>query len=251
MVLFHRVDDRVKGSPLGCGNREFRAYCDFFSSHFEVVPLSEIVARLRSGRDLSNLLAITFDDGYRDNYLYAAPILRDFGLPACFFVATRFIGSDITPFWDRQYGVRSWWMTWDEVRALRDQGFEIGGHTRTHVNLGRIDHARAVSEIYGCREDLERELGEAPSLFSYPFGSPGHITEDTRELVRKAGFDCCFSAESGVTVSGSDPFRLKRFAVTPWHQSPMQFGVEMLLPEFRLGPPVSPRTSLELGIEVR
>ena len=138
ITLFHRVDDRYPSDPITCSRAQFTAFCDFFARYFIVVSLSEIVDRLRRGADISRLLAITFDDGYRDNYEFCAAELRRRGLPACFFVATDFIGTDTIPWWDARQSIRPEWMNWDEVRDLLAQGFEIGSHTKTHADCGRI-----------------------------------------------------------------------------------------------------------------
>src|SRR3954469_24023108 len=71
LVVFHRIDDRYPTDPITCGAREFRGYCDFFQRYFIVVPLGELLQRLRDGADISRRLVITFDDGYLDNYQIA------------------------------------------------------------------------------------------------------------------------------------------------------------------------------------
>ena len=81
IALFHRVDDRYPSDPITCTRAQFTAFCDFFARYFIVVSLGELVDRLQSGADISRRLVITFDDGYRDNYTNAFPLLRELGLP--------------------------------------------------------------------------------------------------------------------------------------------------------------------------
>ena len=227
IVLFHRVDDRLNGDPLSVTTRQFRDYCEFFGTHFRVVTVGELLHKLEEHQDVSGHLVITFDDGYRDNFEVAAVELRKLRLPACFFVATNFIGSDHVPWWDAELPVRPQWMNWQQVRALRDQGFEIGSHTRNHVDLGVVSGEAALAEIVGSREQLQAELGGSVPLFSYPFGRITQITESNREAVRQAGYKCCFSAYGGAVAADTDPFRAKRMPIVPsWHDSPYQFGFE-------------------------
>ncbi|WP_446918585.1 polysaccharide deacetylase family protein, partial [Klebsiella pneumoniae] len=84
---------------ISCSVHRFRQFCRFFRAYFDVVPLSEILRRLREGVALDGALAITLDDGYRGNFTVVAPTLREFGLPASFFIATDFIGTDAAPYW--------------------------------------------------------------------------------------------------------------------------------------------------------
>lgn len=228
VVLFHRVDDRLKGNPIACTAADFRRYCAFFRAHFDVIPVGELVRRLRAGEDVGGCLAITFDDGYRDNVDVAAPILQLYGLPACFFIATGLIGTNIRMHWDHEFGVPSAWMQWDQVRALRARGFEIGAHTVSHVDLGMVEGVAAHEEIRGSRRRLEEELGESITLFSYPYGGPNRMTDANRAAVREAGLECCMSAYGGWVDPDTDILDVKRVAVSPWYKSPEQFGFELL-----------------------
>ena len=130
-------------------------------------------------------------------------------------------------------------MNWNEVKALQKRGFEIGAHTMTHPSLARVSHDRVVAEVFGSKQRIERELGGSQVFFSYPFGGTEHMTDDARTIVRWAGYDCCLSGCAGTITAETDPFRLPRFAVTPWHRSTGQFGFEMLLPDSRLASPAA------------
>src|SRR5215208_2750565 len=76
IVAFHRVSDVVAEDGLTMGSSRFEQFCRFFKANFDVIPLSEFVTRLRQGRSVGGTMAITFDDGYLDNYEVAAPVLR-------------------------------------------------------------------------------------------------------------------------------------------------------------------------------
>ena len=93
IVAFHRVSDALPEDGMTHSSAKFEQYCEFFRTHFKVIPLSEQVASCNAANDLGGTLSITLDDGYRDNYEVAAPILRRLNLPATFFVTTGFIGT--------------------------------------------------------------------------------------------------------------------------------------------------------------
>jgi peptidoglycan/xylan/chitin deacetylase (PgdA/CDA1 family) len=236
IVAFHRIDDRYKGDPITSTTDEFRTFCDFFERYFSVVSLSELVDKLERGDDISRHLAITFDDGYRDNHRFAAAELKRRNLPACFFVTTSFVGSSEDVWWDTMRSVKSEWMDWEDVRSLRAQGFEVAPHTVSHVNLGQVTGPDALEEIVGARTRLEAELGGASPHFAYPFGAVENLTEENRDLVRRAGFKCCLSAYGGTVEPSSNPFYLRRTTISPWFISPYQFAFEVLRGRFQGAP---------------
>ena len=244
VVAFHRVrDDASESDALTVDTRTFESYCRFFARFFNVMSLPALISMLESGRQPNRALAITFDDGYRDNFTNAAPVLEKLSLPATFFVVSRWIGTSIVPFWDRARGVEYPWMNWDEVKALQKRGFEIGAHTRTHVDLGSVAGRDARLEIAGAREDLESALGARVESFAYPFGTPNHLTEANRAYVKSAGFRCCCSAFGGTISRATDPFHIPRVPISTWHPYPYQFGFDV-----SLGRSVDPPSSKESDI---
>lgn len=228
IVAFHRVNDELPEDGLTCGSAKFEAFCRFFNERFRIVPLSEQVVACGAGKEMGGTLSITFDDGYRDNHEVAAPILRRLGLPATFFVTTGFIGSGITAPWDRALTPKPGWMSWDQVRSLKAQGFEIGAHTDTHIDLAAADPDTVRAELKTCRQTLEREVGGDVSLFAYPFGGVNNISPAALRLVREAGFTCCVACHGGTNPPVTDPFQLARIGIAEWYATPHQFGFELM-----------------------
>jgi len=229
IVAFHRIEDAGGPDELTTSVGMFERYCRFFQRHFRVVSLRDLVLRLERGLPLNRELVITFDDGYRDNFEKAVPVLEHYALPATFFVVTQWIGTDVVPWWDRARGVRHPWMTWDQVRRLHQKGFEVGAHTRTHVDLGGVSEDEAWAEIRDARVELERQLAAPVELFAYPYGGPTNLAERSRAVVKRSGFRCCCSCFGGRNATGTDPFHLRRVPISPWYASPHQFGLEVAL----------------------
>jgi peptidoglycan/xylan/chitin deacetylase (PgdA/CDA1 family) len=182
---------------------------------------------LEKGAPLRRELAITFDDGYEDNYLIAAPILKSMGLPATFFIATSFVGTESVAWWDEGQPARRAWMTWGQIQSLSMQGFEIGAHTRSHADLSVLSEENAREEISGSRLDLETKLSVPVDLFAYPYGGEHQITTGIQNLVKASGFRCCCSCYGGVNAQGADPFSLHRVPISSWHQSPHALGFDL------------------------
>lgn len=227
IVAFHRVRNEAGSDPLTVSVPLFERYCRFFTDFFQVVPLRAIVERLERGEKLNSELAITFDDGYLDNFENAAPVLETLSLPATFFVVTHWIGTDLVAWWDRADHLQHRWMTWDHVRSLHSRGFDIGAHTRTHMDLGSADATDAEREILGARRDLECQLNASVDLFAYPYGRRENLCDTNRELIKAAGFRCCCSCFGGVVTARTDPFHLSRVPVSPRYPSPHEFGFDV------------------------
>jgi len=115
-----------------------------------------------------------------------------------------------------------------QIKRLRDEGMEIGGHTVNHPILAVLDAQQARAEIIGCRHRLEEITGAPVTLFAYPNGKPGrdYGPRDV-DLVKEAGFTAAVSTLGGVAHRGSDVFQLPR--VGTWERSPRRLGVRLLL----------------------
>lgn len=113
------------------------------------------------------------------------------------------------------------------VKALRDAGMRIGGHTRTHPILCATGDAEAEAEIGGGLDDLASIIGERPVLFAYPNGKPG-LDYDARHVAMadRAGCRFAFSTQSGVADLTSAPLELPRF--TPWDRTHLRFSLRAL-----------------------
>jgi peptidoglycan/xylan/chitin deacetylase (PgdA/CDA1 family) len=118
-------------------------------------------------------------------------------------------------------------MTSDQLRALRAAGMGIGGHTRSHPILARLDDAQAQAEIEQGKAELEAILGEPISLFAYPNGKPQQdYLPRHAAMVQAAGFRAAVSTAPGAARWQDDPYQLPRF--TPWDRTPARFGLRMV-----------------------
>jgi peptidoglycan/xylan/chitin deacetylase (PgdA/CDA1 family) len=103
------------------------------------------------------------------------------------------------------------WLTWDDVRTLRDAGMTLGGHTVTHPLLARLPEAAQAAEVEDGARRLAEETGRRPRWFAYPVGTPDAFDARTRRVVEAAGFDLAFSFYSGWNPwTRWDPFDVRR-----------------------------------------
>lgn len=94
ILVYHRVNDECDPYFGGVPPTVFDRQMEHLASRYRVLPLPDLVAALRARELPGRAVAVTFDDGYRDNYLHAFPILQRHSIPATIFLATSAIGSD-------------------------------------------------------------------------------------------------------------------------------------------------------------
>lgn len=128
---------------------------------------------------------LSFDDGWKNEYTYAFPLLKKYHMKATFFIFTNPIDHK-----------KSHWMSWAEVLEMDKAGMEIGGHTRTHPVLTKIVTDKELDkEIAGGKAIIEQRLGHSIFVFAYPFGLKDARVE---AAVTRAGFTLARTVLSGV-----------------------------------------------------
>jgi glycosyltransferase involved in cell wall biosynthesis/peptidoglycan/xylan/chitin deacetylase (PgdA/CDA1 family) len=213
VLTYHQVQDPADdGSSVG--RAAFREQMEFVKANYRVVRLADGVKMLQSGGASEKLVAITFDDGYLDNATAAAPILKALDLPATFFVSTDMIGGDRPfPHDVRRGRVPQQHMSWDDVRALAVQGFDIGSHTCSHADLGAVSLVEAERELGESRNRIEAELQRPVPLFSFPYGHPRNMRPDTIAAARRH-YDVCCSAYGGHNLTPVDAGEVRRIVIS-------------------------------------
>lgn len=213
ILLYHRVCDDARDN-LSVGVEQFERQMQLLVRNCDVVGIDQVIATRSVPRSRRPLVAITFDDGYLDNYENAAPILRRHRLPCAFFVSTGVVDSD-RPFPHdirRGNGVVPV-MNWDQLRRMRSWGFTIGSHTVEHIDCVAEGERRVREELTRSRDDLVRELGPLEPIFAYPYGGRHQMNAERLELVREAGYVSCLAAYGGSNVGTVDRWNVLRRGV--------------------------------------
>lgn len=172
---------------------------------YAVITLDELVRSIRDKKSLKKKVVITIDDGYKDSFKYAYPVLKKFGFSATIFLVTDFIGKD-TKWPEKEF------LNWDEIRIMSKNGIFFGGHTKTHFNLGYFnDESVALDEIAGSKRAIEEKIGMSVDYFCYPSGA---FNENSKQLVKQAGYRGACTTNRGFAKFNSDIYELKRIKVT-------------------------------------
>jgi peptidoglycan/xylan/chitin deacetylase (PgdA/CDA1 family) len=202
-LAFHDVPDPAR----------FAVFLDQLLADYEVLPLQAWLTEPPSDR---TQLTLTFDDGYESWHESVAPLLDERGLPAVFFVSSGLVGlrgSEAREF-ARTRLHRTQELTFISARDLRDLArhprFEIGGHTVTHADLGKVaDPDVAQAEIAGNQAWLEDLVGVPVRWFAYPFGNHANVGSPARSVVEALGMSAAFTLIPGWW----DPAKGDRFLI--------------------------------------
>jgi peptidoglycan/xylan/chitin deacetylase (PgdA/CDA1 family) len=161
-------------------------------SGYRFVYASEIA---RTGGN-SGDLAITFDDGLCSVLTCAAPILREYRVPWSFFPVSEWCEHHSR--WGP--GVM---MSWRDVEQLAAQGGELGSHSATHPDFGKLDPSRLTEELVGSRRMIERRVGIVPMTFAIPLGQSMNWTPAAAAAAREAGYEFIYAQAEETRPAGT------------------------------------------------
>ncbi|GIK43281.1 MAG: hypothetical protein BroJett011_71140 [Chloroflexota bacterium] len=164
---------------------------------YETISLEQLSLALSEKTTLPpKPIILTFDDGYRDHYEHAFPLLRKYSYTATFFVFTQPIDENNVDY-----------LSWDMVKEMHQAGMEFGSHSYRHSDLTGKDVDFLVYEILGSKEAIEERIGEPVRFFCYP---SGRYDELTIKVLESANFWGAVTTQWGLEQSFNHRFELKR-----------------------------------------
>lgn len=190
VLMYHRINDVLPAGELVVPVAKFRQQMEY---------LAKLDAKKYQ-------VLLTFDDGYRDNYQNAFPVLKRLKLPATIFLTTGYVGTlkkkpryKNVP-WRRDY------LNWREVKEMARCGITFGAHTVTHPHLSHLGYKEQQREI----EESVRKIG-IKKIFCYPYGE---YNKDTLKILKELGVEMAFTVRPGVWRKGDDPLKVKRMGIS-------------------------------------
>ena len=219
ILMYHYVNDEEPlRSKLGVSVASFERQMRFLKEHrYNVVTLYELADLLQGKKKIpAKTVAITFDDGYLDNYTNVYPILKRYQLPATIFVVVNRVGKRLG---NDEY------MSWQQIQEMVDSGIiTIGSHSMNHPNLTEIDSPEKLTyEIVESKRFLEEKLKRKIDFFSYPFGGND---AGSRVTAKEAGYRACVGTNFPPGYPGDDIYALKRLRISETSRNMLVFWIE-------------------------
>lgn len=280
ILLYHGVSEAKHRGIENCSGKhvpawEFARDMEHLAKNYTVLPLSTLLESRQNLTLPPRAVAVTFDDGFENNYTVAFPVLQKYDIPATFYLSTGFIGARRI-FWvdkieyllnespleclrletlGKTYSLRTLsdrvgalreikhslktvpgrveetlaeleqacrvqtrydyldyrTLTWDQVREMRRSGLcDFGAHTVDHAILSHLSREEKIYQIEASKRQLEAELREPVSLFSYTEGLQHHYDAETVDLLQRAGFSSAPTAIYGVNTATTSEYHLHR-----------------------------------------
>jgi peptidoglycan/xylan/chitin deacetylase (PgdA/CDA1 family) len=220
ILMYHSISDGEAGGKhpyfeTRTSPRVFDEHVKYLrDNNYSVISPEEVVANVAEQNiEHRKCVAITFDDGFRDFYTNAFPILSKYGFIATMYLPTAYIQQKAQNF----KGIDC--LSWSEVRELQRAGMQFGSHTVTHPVLKQISHAQVESELVQSKQTIEQELGIGVTSFAYPYAFPEEDREFTQRLrgaLESSGYQNGVSTVIGSTHSPDEKFFLKRIPANSW-----------------------------------
>lgn len=196
ILLYHHVAPEGPISPAA-----FEAQLRFLQERgWTALAIDDVIRMVGGQKEVpARAFALTFDDGYRDNWTEAFPVLQRLSMRAVIYLVTERIGTPE-------------FLTWPDIEAMADSGLvTFGSHTHTHRHFIR-------GERY---QDLEQELGQSKALIEERLGKLcqdlawpwGDYETGWLPLVKHIGYRSAATVSSGANTLGKDPYALKRIPV--------------------------------------
>ena len=206
ILMYHHIADPPPGTDairqdLSVSPASFEQQLRYLREQgYESITLNELALHLTVGQELPpKPIILTFDDGYRDAYVHAFPLLQRYGYQGTFFLISAPIDEG-----DPDY------LSWAQVQVMHRGGMKFEPHSYNHPDLRNRGFKFVVFQILAPKEAIEARTGETCRFFAYPSGRYDQFVID---VLRSAHFWGAVLVEQGATHTTDDLFTLRRVRV--------------------------------------
>jgi len=206
ILMYHYISDPPRGADevrrdLSLPGPDFELQLRYLANEsYQSITMQDLIRHIQRGAPLPpKPVLLTFDDGYKDAFTVAFPLLKKYGFTGTFFIFTKPINEE-----NREY------LSWQEVELMSAAGMEIGSHSYSHPDLRKLSGDALHREIVGSKEDIEAHIQRPVLFFCYPSGA-----YDNRvvQAVSEAGYWGAVTTRQGANHSGANRLTLQRVRV--------------------------------------
>ena len=199
ILMYHSISYE-KGNTARIPKEKFREQMKYLKDNkYTTLSVDEFYSYMQTGKLApSKPIVITFDDGYKDNYTTAYPILKEFGLKATIFVITNTIDTD------KNY------LTSNEIKTMDSNNIRFGSHTVAHEQLDKLSNGDNVKTMKESKAKLEKILGRNINYLAYPYGI---YNDNTIKAAKESGYKLAFSTKYGWIDKDDNIYSLGRIFV--------------------------------------
>lgn len=209
ILTYHSIDN--SGSVISIDTTIFKDQMRFLKDNsFNVISLNEVVMRIHKRLLFAEKsIVITFDDGFKNVFSEAFPVLQEYGFNATVFLTTNY--CERLNNWPGQpaFIKAQPLLSWIDIKEMRRSGIQFGAHTHNHPSLTKIPIKDAENEILLSKKIIEDMLQEEINLFAYPYGD---INTNIVNIVNQHFTGAC-SSKLAIANSKSNTFILERVDV--------------------------------------
>jgi len=201
ILMYHSISDSDPNNNLLVPIKQFESEMKWLKdNNFTPMLLGDVVKAFDAGYVPKRPVAITFDDGYSDNYSEAYRILKGNNMKATFFIITDNIDKD------------SFYMNSSMLKEMSTNGMGIENHTSRHIEFTNISREDKISIVEEGREDLKEKVGVDSRFICYPVG---RYDEETIDVQEELGIEAAVTTEYGIASTNDGLHSLKRIRMLP------------------------------------
>ena len=224
VLIYHKIDFlpsdvRIRGAFTS--PRRFAKQIAYLKKkEFDFYTVSELVNFYKNnGKFPPKGIALTFDDGWEDNYTNAFPVLQKFGVKATIFLVSSCIGQTSAKVTPEGEGARAH-LSQMQILEMSQYGIEFGSHSSNHKLFNRISTEEIELEVRESKSYIENLLQKECSVFAYP---AGFYTEAAKKIIKNSGYNAAFSTVYGAN-DDIDLYAINRVEILRRDGYPFQFA---------------------------
>lgn len=197
VFTYHSIGMNRSDISVDVSDGNFARQMAFISRNkYKVISFEDMAGILRDNKPFPvKSVVLTFDDGYKNNYLRAFPVLKKYGFPAALFVVSSYVKGGES-------------ISWGQIREMAENGITIGSHTVNHHNLPGLTLQEAAFELAESKKEIEKNIGREVKFLAYPNGG---YSEAVKMLARISGYKAACTTNRG---QGRDIYEIRRIKMT-------------------------------------